>query len=94
MDLEESFCIEYDEDIGYLLIIIDLFIVNLINCSVLFFVMILLGIIIGNGIIVIVCDVENEFLENLFKCDINLKFYSRFVLEILIIIVDYYNCNL
>lgn len=73
LDSEESSRIEYDEDTGYSLIIIDLPIVNSTNRSVLSFVTIPLGIIIGNGIIVTVCDAENEFLENLPKRDINLK---------------------
>ncbi|MBW6332467.1 hypothetical protein KZ866_33540, partial [Pseudomonas aeruginosa] len=51
-------------------------------------------IIIGNRIIVTVCDAENEFLENLPKRDINLKFHSRFALEILTTIADHYNRNL
>ncbi|HDJ3283841.1 TPA: magnesium transporter CorA family protein, partial [Staphylococcus aureus] len=86
---EESSRIEYDEDTGYSLIIIDLPIVNSTNRSVLSFVTIPLGIIIGNGIIVTVCDAENEFLENLPKRDINLKFHSRFALEILTTIADH-----
>ncbi|HCZ0060318.1 TPA: magnesium transporter CorA family protein [Staphylococcus aureus] len=94
MDSEESSRIEYDEDTGYSLIIIDLPIVNSTNRSVLSFVTIPLGIIIGNGIIVTVCDAENEFLENLPKRDINLKFHSRFALEILTTIADHYNRNL
>ncbi|HCZ2040439.1 TPA: magnesium transporter CorA family protein [Staphylococcus aureus] len=94
LDLEESSRIEYDEDTGYSLIIIDLPIVNSTNRSVLSFVTIPLGIIIGNGIIVTVCDAENEFLENLPKRDINLKFHSRFALEILTTIADHYNRNL
>ncbi|HDB7327880.1 TPA: magnesium transporter CorA family protein [Staphylococcus aureus] len=94
LDSEESSRIEYDEDTGYSLIIIDLPIVNSTNRSVLSFVTIPLGIIIGNGIIVTVCDAENEFLENLPKRDINLKFYSRFALEILTTIADHYNRNL
>ncbi|CPB58859.1 magnesium transporter CorA family protein [Staphylococcus aureus] len=94
LDSEESSRIEYDEDTGYSLIIIDLPIVNSTNRSVLSFVTIPLGIIIGNGIIVTVCDAENEFLENLPKRDINLKFHSRFALEILITIADHYNRNL
>ncbi|HDH6580753.1 TPA: magnesium transporter CorA family protein [Staphylococcus aureus] len=94
LDSEESSRIEYDEDTGYLLIIIDLPIVNSTNRSVLSFVTIPLGIIIGNGIIVTVCDAENEFLENLPKRDINLKFHSRFALEILTTIADHYNRNL
>ncbi|HDM0535754.1 TPA: magnesium transporter CorA family protein [Staphylococcus aureus] len=94
LDSEESSRIEYDEDTGYSLIIIDLPIVNSINRSVLSFVTIPLGIIIGNGIIVTVCDAENEFLENLPKRDINLKFHSRFALEILTTIADHYNRNL
>ncbi|HDH2211277.1 TPA: magnesium transporter CorA family protein [Staphylococcus aureus] len=94
LDSEESSRIEYDEDTGYSLIIIDLPIVNSTNRSVLSFVTIPLGIIIGNGIIVTVCDAENEFLENLPKRDINLKFHSRFALEILTTIADHYNCNL
>ncbi len=94
LDSEESSRIEYDEDTGYSLIIIDLPIVNSTNRSVLSFVTIPLGIIIGNGIIVTVCDAENEFLENLPKRDINLKFHSRFALEILTSIADHYNRNL
>ncbi|HDD0826165.1 magnesium transporter CorA family protein [Staphylococcus aureus] len=94
LDSEESSRIEYDEDTGYSLIIIDLPIVNSTNRSVLSFVTIPLGIIIGNGIIVTVCDTENEFLENLPKRDINLKFHSRFALEILTTIADHYNRNL
>lgn len=94
LDSEESSRIEYDEDTGYSLIIIDLPIVNSTNRSVLSFVTIPLGIIIGNGIIVTVCDAENEFLENLPKRDINLKFHSRFALEILTAIADHYNRNL
>ncbi|HAR2860828.1 TPA: magnesium transporter CorA family protein [Staphylococcus aureus] len=94
LDSEESSRIEYDEDTGYSLIIIDLPIVNSTNRSVLSFVTIPLGIIIGNGIIVTVCDAENEFLENLTKRDINLKFHSRFALEILTTIADHYNRNL
>ncbi|GBS37958.1 magnesium transporter CorA family protein [Staphylococcus aureus] len=94
LDSEESSRIEYDENTGYSLIIIDLPIVNSTNRSVLSFVTIPLGIIIGNGIIVTVCDAENEFLENLPKRDINLKFHSRFALEILTTIADHYNRNL
>lgn len=94
LDSEESSRIEYDEDTGYSLIIIDLPIVNSTNRSVLSFVTIPLGIIIGNGIIITVCDAENEFLENLPKRDINLKFHSRFALEILTTIADHYNRNL
>lgn len=94
LDSEESSRIECDEDTGYSLIIIDLPIVNSTNRSVLSFVTIPLGIIIGNGIIVTVCDAENEFLENLPKRDINLKFHSRFALEILTTIADHYNRNL
>ncbi|HCU8132913.1 TPA: magnesium transporter CorA family protein [Staphylococcus aureus] len=94
LDSEESSRIEYDEDTGYSLIIIDLPIVNSTNRNVLSFVTIPLGIIIGNGIIVTVCDAENEFLENLPKRDINLKFHSRFALEILTTIADHYNRNL
>ena len=94
LDSEESSRIEYDEDTGYSLIIIDLPIVNSTNRSVLSFVTIPLGIIIGNGIIVTVCDAENEFLENLPKRDINLKFHSRFALEILTTSADHYNRNL
>ena len=83
LDSEESSRIEYDEDTGYSLIIIDLPIVNSTNRSVLSFVTIPLGIIIGNGIIVTVCDAENEFLENLPKRGINLT-----------TIADHYNRNL
>lgn len=94
LDSEESARIEYDEDSGYSLIIIDLPIINSTNRSVLSFVTIPLGIIIGNGIIMTVCDAENEFLENLPRRDINLKYHSRFALEILITISNHYNRNL
>ena len=63
LDSEESSRIEYDEDTGYSLIIIDLPIVNSTNRSVLSFVTIPLGIIIGNGIIVI--RIEKELKNNI-----------------------------
>ena len=95
LDSEESARIEYDEDTGYSLIIIDLPIVNSTNRRVLSFVTIPLGIIIGNGMIMTVCDAENEFLENFARLDnINLKFHSRFALEILLTIANHYNRNL
>ena len=95
LDSEESARIEYDEDTGYSLSIIDLPIVNSTNRRVLSFVTIPLGIIIGNGIVMTVCDAENEFLENFAKQeDINLKFHSRFALEILTTIANHYNRNL
>lgn len=94
LDSEESARIEYDEDSGYSLIIIDLPIVNSTNRSVLSFVTMPLGIIIGNGIIMTVCDAENEFWDKLIKNDINLNFHSRFALEILLTIANHYNRNL
>lgn len=95
LDSEESARIEYDEDTGYSLIIIDLPIVNSTNRRVLSFVTIPLGIIIGKGLIMTVCDAENEFLENFARQDeINLKFHSRFALEILLTIANHYNRNL
>ncbi|SQE71001.1 Magnesium and cobalt transport protein corA [Staphylococcus lugdunensis] len=95
LDAEESARIEYDEDSGYSLIIIDLPIVNSTNRRVLSFVTIPLGIIIGNGIIMTVCDAENEFLEHFARQqDINLKFHSRFALNILLTIANHYNRNL
>lgn len=95
LDSEESARIEYDEDTGYSLIIIDLPIVNSTNRRVLSFVTIPLGIIIGNGMIMTVCDAENEFLENFARQDdIHLNFHSRFALEILLTIANHYNRNL
>ena len=59
------------------------------------FVTIPLGIIIGNGMIMTVCDAENEFLENFARQDdIHLNFHSRFALEILLTIANHYNRNL
>ena len=56
------------------------------------FVTIPLGIIIGNGMIMTVCDAENEFLENFARQDdIHLNFHSRFALEILLTIANHYN---
>lgn len=95
LDSEESARIEYDEDTGYSLIIIDLPLVNSTNRSVLSFITIPLGIVIGNGIVMTICDAENEFLENFSRQDnINLKFHSRFALEILTTIANHYNRNL
>lgn len=95
LDSEESARIEYDEDSGYSLIIIDLPIVNSTNRRVMSFVTIPLGIIIGNGMILTICDAENEFLENFSRQeDINLKFHSRFALNILLTISNHYNRNL
>ena len=95
LDSEESARIEYDEDTGYSLIIIDLPLINSTNRSVLSFITIPLGIVIGNGIVMTICDAENEFLENFSRQDnINLKFHSRFALEILTTIANHYNRNL
>ncbi|MGT0202631.1 CorA family divalent cation transporter [Staphylococcus aureus] len=94
LDSEESSRIEYDEDTGYSLIIIDLPIVNSTNRSVLIFCNDSIRHYYLQYIIVTVCDAENEFLENLPKRDINLKFHSRFALEILTTIADHYNRNL
>ena len=94
LDSEESARIEYDEDTGYSLII-DLPLINSTNRSVLSFITIPLGIVIGNGIVMTICDAENEFLENFSRQDnINLKFHSRFALEILTTIANHYNRNL
>ena len=63
--------------------------------TVLSFVTIPLGIVIGNGVIFTICDAENEFLENYSRQDnVNLKFHSRFALDILLTISNHYNRNL
>ena len=42
-----------------------------------------------------ICDAENEFLENYSRQDnVNLKFHSRFALDILLTISNHYNRNL
>ncbi|SUM34707.1 cationic transporter [Staphylococcus gallinarum] len=41
-----------------------------------------------------VCNVENEFLENFKRHNINLNFHSRFALNILLTIANHYNRNL
>lgn len=95
LDSEESARIEYDEDTGYSLIIVDLPIVSSTNRRVLSFVTIPLGIVIGKGIILTICDAENEFLENYARQDnVNLKYHSRFALDILLTISNHYNRNL
>ena len=95
LDADESARIEYDEDTGYSLIIVDLPIVSSTNRHVLSFVTIPLGIVIGNGVIFTICDAENEFLENYSRQDnVNLKFHSRFALDILLTISNHYNRNL
>lgn len=94
LDSEESARIEYDDESGYSLIIIDLPIVNKTNNNVLSFITIPLGIIIGNKRIITICNEENEFLENFTRQNINLKFHSRFALNILLTIANHYNRNL
>ncbi|TGE19194.1 magnesium transporter CorA family protein [Staphylococcus petrasii] len=95
LDSEESARIEYDEDTGYSLIIVDLPIVSSTNRRVLSFVTIPLGIVIGKGIILTICDAENEFLENYARQDnVNSKYHSRFALDILLTISNHYNRNL
>ncbi|WP_436854566.1 magnesium transporter CorA family protein [Staphylococcus caeli] len=94
LDSEESARVEYDEDTGYSLIIIDLPVVNDRNLKVLSFITIPLGIIIGNKKIMTVCDVDNEFLDNFTRQNINLNFHSRFALNILLTISNHYNRNL
>jgi magnesium transporter len=94
LDSEESSRIEYDDESGYSLIIIDLPIVNKTNHNVLSFITIPLGIIIGNKRIITICNEENEFLENFSRQHINLKYHSRFALNILLTIANHYNRNL
>lgn len=94
LDSEESSRIEYDDESGYSLIIIDLPIVNKTNQNVLSFITIPLGIIIGNKRIITICNEENEFLENFSRQHINLKYHSRFALNILLTIANHYNRNL
>ncbi|MCU5745278.1 magnesium transporter CorA family protein [Staphylococcus sp. SQ8-PEA] len=96
LDSEESARIDYDEDSGYSLIIIDLPVVNSTNRKVLSFITQPLGIIIGNKRLFTVCDVENEFLENYARIDsdITLKYRSQFALNILLTIANHYNRNL
>lgn len=94
LDREESARVEYDEDSHYSLIILDLPIINDTNSKVLSFITIPLGIIIGNKKIITICNVENEFLENFARQNINLRFHSRFALNILLTITNHYNRNL
>ncbi|WP_294584349.1 magnesium transporter CorA family protein [uncultured Staphylococcus sp.] len=96
LDSEESTRIEYDDETGYSLIIIDLPVVNSSNLKVLSFITQPLGIIIGNKRMFTVCDTDNEFLENFarFDSEINLKYRSQFALNILLTIANHYNRNL
>ena len=96
LDSEESARIEYDDETGYSLIIIDLPVVNSSNLKVLYFITQPLGIIIGNKRMFTVCDTDNEFLENFarFDSEINLKYRSQFALNILLTIANHYNRNL
>ncbi|MCY1574130.1 magnesium transporter CorA family protein [Staphylococcus pettenkoferi] len=96
LDSEESARIEYDDETGYSLIIIDLPVVNSSNLKVLSFITQPLGIIIGNKRMFTVCDTDKEFLENFarFDSEINLKYRSQFALNILLTIANHYNRNL
>ena len=96
LDSEESARIEYDDETGYSLIIIDLPVVNSSNLKVLSFITQPLGIIIGNKRMFTVCDTDNEFLENFarFDSEINLKYRSQFALNILLTIANHYKLRL
>ena len=94
LDTEESARIEFDDDTGYSLIIIDLPIVNQTNQKVLSFITIPLGIIIGNKKIMTVCSEENDFLEFYARQNINLNYRSQFALTILLTIANHFNRNL
>ncbi|MCE5038571.1 magnesium transporter CorA family protein [Staphylococcus auricularis] len=94
LDSEESARIEFDDDTGYSLIIIDLPIVNQTNQKVLSFITIPLGIIIGNKKIMTVCSEENDFLEFYARQNINLNYRSQFALTILLTIANHFNRNL
>ena len=94
LDSEESARVDYDDDTRYSLIILDLPVVNDTNLKVLSFITIPLGIIIGNKKIITVCNVENEFLDNFARQNVNLHFHCRFALSIFLTISNHYSRSL
>ena len=95
LDADESARIEYDEDTGYSLIIVDLPIVKFYESSCSLICYHSSRYCDWKWCDFTICDAENEFLENYSRQDnVNLKFHSRFALDILLTISNHYNRNL
>lgn len=94
LDADESARVEFDDETGYSLIIIDFPIVNNTNNKIISFMTIPLGIIIGHRRIMTICDHEVDFLGHFAKSSQNLHYRSQFALNILLTISNHYNRNL
>lgn len=94
LDADESARVEFDDETGYLLIIIDIPIVNKNNHKILSFMTIPLGIVIGHGRLITVCDHDVDFLEHFTKPGNNLYYRSQLALNILVTVSNHYNRNL
>ncbi|PTJ43708.1 magnesium transporter CorA family protein [Staphylococcus simulans] len=94
LDADESARVEFDDETGYSLIIIDFPIVNNTNNKIISFMTIPLGIIIGHRRIMTICDHEVDFLDHFAKSSQNLHYRSQFALNILLTISNHYNRNL
>lgn len=94
LDADESARVEFDDETGYSLIIIDIPIVNKNNHKILSFMTIPLGIVIGHGRLITVCDHDVDFLEAFTKPGNNLHYRSQLALNILLTVSNHYNRNL
>ncbi|WP_105978500.1 magnesium transporter CorA family protein [Staphylococcus simulans] len=94
LDADESARVEFDDETGYSLIIIDFPIVNNTNNKIISFMTIPLGIIIGHRRIMTIYDHEVDFLDHFAKSSQNLHYRSQFALNILLTISNHYNRNL
>ncbi|AMY06381.1 magnesium transporter CorA family protein [Staphylococcus condimenti] len=94
LDADESARVEFDDETGYSLIIIDIPIVNKNNHKILSFMTIPLGIVIGHGRLITVCDHDVDFLEHFTKPGNNLHYRSQLALNILVTVSNHYNRNL
>lgn len=94
LDLEESARIQYDEDTSSTLIINDFPIIDVNNRHMDSYITIPIGIILGPGYIVTICNKSTTFLENLIKKNVNTSMKVRLALEILLLISTQYIENL
>ncbi|MDK8644277.1 magnesium transporter CorA family protein [Staphylococcus condimenti] len=94
LDADESARVEFDDETGYSLIIIDIPIVNKNNHKILSFMTIPLGIVIGHGRLITVCNHDVDFLEHFTKPGNNLHYRSQLALNILVTVSNHYNRNL
>ncbi|HWK23594.1 MAG TPA: magnesium transporter CorA family protein [Ureibacillus sp.] len=90
LDLEESARIQYDDETNCTLIINDFPIIDVHNRQLDSYITIPIGIILGAGYIVTICNQPTIFLENLIKRNVNTSMKVRLALEVLLSISTQY----